>query len=228
MNRTIRILLQFAGLLLTGAALLAADSSIAVIAVSDITEEGQATRRAMPANPVYYYPHTTGFSISGATVDGVTSPPKGNVEVMLVKALASQGYIYHKLANKPASIALVFAWGYMAPKYGPDGLKIQNKGDMSALVEGIHPIDPNEDGFRADKIRAAVATSRFYLTITGLDFNALSQKKYVTLWCTRVSTGMEGNQLSDVLPALIKAATPIIGTQTGEPRIVEESLATGS
>ena len=95
MKRSIRILLPIAGLLFTGATLLAADSSIAVIAVSDITDQGQGTRRPTPANPVYYYPHTTGFSISGATVDGVTSPPKGKVEVMLVKALASQGYIYH-------------------------------------------------------------------------------------------------------------------------------------
>ena len=219
-----RVLLQFTGLLLTGAALLAADNTIAVIAVSDITEEGQGTRQATPANPVYYHPHTNGFINSGAPVEGVTSPPTPNVEIMLVKALASQGYIYHKLANKPPSITLVFAWGAMAPQLGPDGRKVENRRDMSALVEGIHPMDPNEDSFQADKIRAAIIVPRFYLTITAMDFNALSRKKFVTLWCTRVSTEVEGNQLNQVLPALIHAATPVIGSQTYGPRVVVEPL----
>jgi hypothetical protein len=226
MNRSIRILLQLAGLLLTGAALLAADNTIAVIAMSDITYEGKGTRRATPANPVYYYPHTTGFSNSGATIDGVTSPPKPNVEVMLAKALASQGYIYHKLANKPPSIVLVFTWGYMAPQLSSDN-KVQNQEDMSNLVGGIH-FDPNEDGVRADRIRAATTVPRFYLTISGMDFNALSEKKHVMLWCTQASTEIRGNQLAQVLPALIQAATPIIGSQLNEPQIVVEQLATGN
>jgi hypothetical protein len=224
MNRPVRILVQLAGLLLSGAALLAADNTIAVIAVSDITEQGQGTRRAKPSDPVYYYPHTTGFSNSGATIEGVTSPPKPNVEIQLVKALASQGYIYHKLANKEPSVMLVFTWGCMAPQFDSDGRKVLNRKDMSALVEGIHPMDPNEDSLRADKIRGAIMAPRFYLTISGMDFNALSQKKYITLWCTRVSTETEGNQLAQVLPALIQAATPIVGTQTDEPRVVVERL----
>jgi hypothetical protein len=228
MNRSIRIFLQLAGLLFTGAALLAADNTIAIIAVSDITEQGQGTRRAMPVNPVYYHPHTTGFSNSGATIDGVVSPPKPSVEIMLVKALSSQGYIYHKLVNKPPSVTLVFAWGCMAPQLSSDGRRVQNKKDMSALVEGIHPMDPNEDSLQADKIRAAVIVPRFYLTISALDFNALTQNKYVTLWCTRVSTEVEGNQLAQVLPALIQAATPLIGTQTYGPRVVMEPLATAN
>lgn len=225
MNRSIRVLLHFFGLLLTGAALLAADNSIAVIAVSDITEQGQGTRHALPTNPVYYYPHTTGFSNSGATVDGVISPPKPNVEILLVKALASQGYIYHKVANKPPSITLVLAWGCMAPEMSPDGRSVQNKQEMHVLVEGTHLMDPNEDSFQADKIRAAVIVPRFYLTIAALDYNALAQNKYVTLWCTRASTEVEGNQLAQVLPALIQAVTPLIGTQTYGPRVVVERVA---
>jgi hypothetical protein len=225
MNRSKRVLLLLAGLLLPGAALLAADNSIAVIAVSDITDQGQGTQHATPANPVYYYPHTTGFTKSGAPVDGVTSLPKGQVERMLVKALASQGFIYHKLANKEPSVMLVFEWGCIAPEPSADGRKVQNKGDISALVEGIHPMDPTEESIQADKIRGALIVPRFYVTITALDFKALSDKKYVTLWCTRASTDVEGNKLDLVLPALIHAATPIIGTQTYGPRIVTEAVA---
>jgi len=198
---------------MTGAALLAADNTIAVIAVSDITAEGQGTRRATPANPVYYYPHTTGFSNSGATIDGVTSPPKPNVEIMLVKALAAQGYIYHKLANKPASIMLVFEWGYMAPQFRDTGTVV-NKAEMTALVEGLHPLDESDGSLRSGNMSAAIKTARFYLTISGVDYDALAQNKYITLWCTRVSAEMEGNQLAQVLPALIRSAAPIIGTQT--------------
>jgi hypothetical protein len=213
MKCPIRILLLLAGLLLPGAALLAADSSIAVIAVSDITDQGQGTRRPTPANPVYYYPRTNGFINSGATVDGVTSPPKPNVEVMLVKALASQGYIYHKLANKPPSIMLVFAWGYMAPKFRDTGT-IENKDEMVSLVEGLNPIDESDGSLQGSNMGSALKTARFYLTISAVDYNALAQQKYITLWCTRVSTAIDNNQLAQVLPALLRAATPLLGTQT--------------
>jgi len=219
MKRSIRILLPIAGLLFTGATLLAADSSIAVIAVSDITDQGQGTRRPTPANPVYYYPRTNGFVNSGATVDGVTSPPKPNVEVMLVKALASQGYIYHKLANKPPSIMLVFAWGYMAPEFRDTG-SIVNKAEMTSLVEGLHPLDETEGSLQSSNMSAAIKTARFYLTISAVDYNALAQQKYITLWCTRVSTEIDNNQLSQVLPALLRTAAPILGTQTERHDIV--------
>ena len=53
-----------------------------------------------------------------------------------------------------------------------------------------------------------------------MDYNALAQQKYITLWCTRVSTEIDNNQLSQVLPALLRTAAPILGTQTERHDIV--------
>jgi len=115
MNASFRLVLCLAALLSARAALADDDSAIKVDVVVDITDAGKNIPRPTPAHPAYFYPYTCGYTLGQGFV-GSEPPPPPTVEVqrLIAKALAEQGYL---LATKksPPSLVLIFWWGYKAP-----------------------------------------------------------------------------------------------------------------
>ncbi len=98
--------------------MLAADNDMRVDVVVNMTDEGYKISRPTPDKPAYYFPFTAGYIQSGAVLTGEKPPPPSpEIEHLLAKALAEQGYLVMNKKNHP-SLILIFWWGYMAPIIG--------------------------------------------------------------------------------------------------------------
>ncbi len=85
----IRMVAVISVLLTAGAAY--ADS-VLVNGVVDVTPEGRNAARPAPGAPVYYFPLTVGYTEAGGwSVENM--PPVLEVQRLIAKALAAQGYL---------------------------------------------------------------------------------------------------------------------------------------
>jgi hypothetical protein len=73
---------------------------------------------------------------------------------------------------------------------------------------------------REATLRQESVIPRYYVIISALDFNAaVRERKIVILWTARVSTGVWGSNLDEVLPALVAKMAPMLGSDTNGPKI---------
>ena len=95
-------------------------NNLKVDVVVDLTDEGQKITRPTAAHPAYFYPVVKGYTHSGDVVPGEKPPPPDpDVEHLIAKALAEQGYLLTTKTHPP-SLLLMFWWGYKAPLFvGP-------------------------------------------------------------------------------------------------------------
>jgi hypothetical protein len=111
----VRLGFFLAALFSTRAVFAADDNRLRVDVVVNLTDEGTKVPRPTPDKPAYYLPFTAGYIESGAVLAGEKPPPPApEVEHLLAKALAEQGYLVMNKKNHP-SLILIFWWGYMAP-----------------------------------------------------------------------------------------------------------------
>jgi hypothetical protein len=95
-------------------------NNLKVDVVVDLTDDGQKITRPTAAHPAYYYPVVRGYTHSGDVLAGEKPPPPDpDVEHLIAKALAEQGYLLATRTHPP-SLVLMFWWGYKAPLFaGP-------------------------------------------------------------------------------------------------------------
>jgi hypothetical protein len=224
MKAQLPFLLCLAALAPIGILRAAAEDTIRVDVAADLTDEGEGITRPTPDKPVYYLQKTIGYTTSSGTVlTGETSPPTPYVQFLLGKALRSQGYLYAR--SKKPSILFLFEWGYKAPVMSEDGKEFPNEAEMETLVFGTKKPSDNRFSLHTDEVYAAAKVSRYYVTVTALDFDAMMKKKLVTLWTARISTELgEGHRLAAVLPTLIDTGAPFLGTQTDEGKFLQVPL----
>jgi hypothetical protein len=67
--------------------------------------------------------------------------------------------------------------------------------------------------------------SRTFLRVTALDYKAYGRKQEVVLWTARISTGLRGRSLDEVLPTLIARGARAFGTDTGGPQLTDGPMA---
>lgn len=221
-------LLLAAALLLPGGRLIAADDdTIRVDVVCDLTEAGSAVPKPTPAKPAFYFAKTIGFQESGPVLTGEDPPKTVDVQRALGRALASQGYRYAS-RNLP-TLLFLFEWGYKNPNTSSDGKDFANEEEMDRLVFGDRRPNDNRFSIHADELFNAAKATRYYLIITALDCTGWvkdRKAKMVPLWTARVSTELGGgHMMPTVIPLLIQAVTPYLGTQTEEPKWVDVPLA---
>jgi hypothetical protein len=203
------------------------EDTIRVDVVCDLTEAGSAVAKPTPAKPAYYFAKTIGFQESGPVLTGEDPPKTIDVQRALARALASQGYRYAS-HNLPTMLFL-FEWGYKNPNMSSDGKNFANEEEMDRLVFGDRRPNDNRFSLHADELFAAAKATRYYLVISALDCTDWvkdRKAKMVPLWIARVSTELGGGHIMPtVIPLLIQAATPYLGTQTEEPKWVDVPLA---
>jgi hypothetical protein len=217
MSHPLRLILGIAALFPASAVMAAADGSITVDTIVDMTDAGRNVVPPTPGKPVYFYPRITGYCNTGPLLTDALPPPSTvSVERVLAKDLEAQGYRV-MTPQSPPSIVLVFSWGTMSPS-GPDDH------NMLTLVAGASLTDRSEMDTRADHLMTLANTPRYFLTVTALDAKALKEKKNVPLWYAYVSTEIAGRHLADVLPALIATGVRKFGIEMSEPEFTEVPL----
>jgi len=120
MRPSIRLALCLAALFPARIARADDDNDLRVDVVVDLTDDGAKIARPTAAHPAYFYPIVRGYTQAGAVVPGEKPPPPSwQVQHLIAKALAEQGYLL-TTKQSPPSLLLMFWWGYKAPLFvGP-------------------------------------------------------------------------------------------------------------
>jgi hypothetical protein len=107
-----------------------------------VTDAGRLVAPASPDHPVYYVVHPAGFREFGGSYAGVHPPAVTDLERVMKKALATQGYLPATDATHRPSVLVIFTWGMhsrLDPKteeISPQAM-IQNMVERAALVGGF-------------------------------------------------------------------------------------------
>ena len=109
---------------------------------TSVTDAGRLVAPASPDHPVYYVVYPGGFREFGGTYAGVHPPPMADLERVMKKALASQGYLPATDATHRPSVLVVFTWG-MHSRLDPNTevispqAMVQNMLERAALIGGF-------------------------------------------------------------------------------------------
>jgi len=239
--------------LLPAVTLRAVEHNVRVAVVIDMTADGRKVAHPTPENPSYYVPVVLGYKELGDILTDFQRPPPPTYEIqrLLTKALAEQGY---RVANpqSPPSLVLVFRWGSITPQIvngrfvnrdemmtylvgenwremqgalDPQTTELLSEVDNSVNLESSAPHhgQGNPYGEPVDMGSATHEGARYYLMVSALDYQASRQHKSVLLWRAHVSINYWGHYLDDTLPVLIMAAAPYFGLQTLRPVITTEA-----
>jgi hypothetical protein len=133
---SIRIAFCLGALLPARIALADYDSGDArVDVVVNMTDAGRKVPPPTPDNPAYYYPVTRGYTQGGTILTGEKPPPPTvEVEHLMAKALAEQGYLV--ATSHPPSLVLIFWWGYKAPEITGPGSGMAGNGYAAQALSG--------------------------------------------------------------------------------------------
>jgi len=78
---------------------------------TNVTDAGRLVAPASPEHPIYYVAYPAGFREFGGTYAGVHPPPAADLERVMKKALATQGYLPATDAAHRPSVLVIFTWG---------------------------------------------------------------------------------------------------------------------
>ena len=79
--------------------------------ITTVTDAGRLVAPASPEHPVYYVVHPAGYREFGESYAGVHQPPAADLERVMRKALAGQGYLPATDAAHRPSLLVIFTWG---------------------------------------------------------------------------------------------------------------------
>jgi len=215
------------GALFPARAAFAVSDDMRVDVVVEMTEAGKKIAHPTPDKPAYYFPLPAGFDADGSVMTFFQRPPPvaAQVESLVAKALADQGYLIATRANPP-SLILMFRWGYMAPIIIGD--VFVNEPQMWELVGGKTIDTPWPIGPRKLEVVESARTPRWYMSIVAADFNDWHKyHKATKLWHESISTELWGHYLDEALPTLIARGAPMFGRETGPQMIQTAAVPMG-
>ncbi len=204
----------------------------AVVAVTDMTEEGRKRPTASPEAPIYYQAVTAGYTDFGRGIAGEREPDHDAFLQVVLRTLKKQGYLPATDAH-PATLVLGFSWGSLRGDMG--GAMIALGGEKLKLMDEIEtPLGLDGRyllrGLRSEKAERVLELSRddlFVMNIAAYDRDALIRGKQVPLWNTRISSPARGVWAADALPRIVEVGGPVIGRETATPEITTVGEAFG-
>lgn len=215
-----------------------------VIVYSRVTDDGRKLAAPTADHPVYYLLVSGGFNEAGQTVRGECSPPLAVVEKLVRDALGAQGYTAASKQSPRIDLFIVFNWGYLNPvvvstfeegRVDPDNPSAQppliehreilNDQQMLGLL-GVAALD-NRHFSTDDEVRQiaqAAGEDRYFVVLSAYDFSAITHNERKLVWRAMMSLASAGTDLTESLPALVKAGAPFFGRESGLPRHVAAPL----
>jgi hypothetical protein len=215
-----------------------------VIVYSRVTADGKKLVAPSAEHPVYYLLVSGGFGEAGQTVRGESSPPPAVVEKMVRESLGTQGYVAATKQSPCIDIFIVFNWGYLNPiivstfeegRVDPrnpsaqppliEHQEVLNEEQMLGLL-GAAALDDKQfaTNSQVQQIAQAAGEERYFVVLSAYDFPAITHKVRKLVWRAMMSLPASGTDLTESLPALVKAGAPYFGRESGLPRHVVEPL----
>ena len=79
--------------------------------ITEVTDEGKKLPPPSPDHPVYYITETAGYVQVGDTSGGEKTLAPGEIERLLKKSLAANGYLPANPPAQPPTLVVIYAWG---------------------------------------------------------------------------------------------------------------------
>lgn len=215
-----------------------------VIVYSRVTDAGRKLAAPTADHPVYYLLVSGGFGEAGQTVRGENSPPPAVVEHLVREALGTQGYVPATKQSPRIDIFIVFNWGYLNPiivsTFEEGRVNPRNPSEPPPLIEhqeilneqqmlgllGAAALDDKQfaTDSQVQQIAQAAGEDRYFVVLSAYDFPAITHKVRKLVWRAMMSLPAAGTDLTESLPALVKAGAPYFGRESGLPQHVVEPL----
>lgn len=201
---------------------------------TEFTDYGRLLRPASPEQPVYYLEQDAGFRPLGWTVGGEKSPKAADMERVLGRALATNGFLAASPEHPPA-LALIYFWG-SHNKPDPDtarnfpelmrknileramlvGGRKFTSGVGFAMEWGESPADHEE---KTEFLRDQAQEEIYYVVASAYDYQVLAHGQRKLAWRTTLTVTSAGLAMTETLMPLVASAAPFFGRETLEPEI---------
>jgi hypothetical protein len=112
--------------------------------ITEMTEDGKKLPPVSPEKPAYYITQSAGYHQMGQPPGGEKTLPQEDVEKILARSLAANGYLAAQPPTQPPSLLIIYTWGSDSllvegddenPSLSPDAV-MRNVLDRAALVGG--------------------------------------------------------------------------------------------
>lgn len=196
-----------------------------VIVATDTTKEGRKIEPPSPNRPVYYTGHSLGPRLG--SISGDDLPDVREMNRLVAKVLAKQGYLGAKPGVHEPTLFLVLQWGYLTPSSGDLVWFLgydANKDIGAPAIPGMLGPEVWRRGFRSRIVEAILdgaGTPNYGIVVTAFDYKSASTTKPIIYWQTRIALPATGKSMAEALPAMMLAAGPVIGRESDTPALID-------
>jgi hypothetical protein len=192
-----------------------------VIVSTDMTPEGRALTPPEPGKPVYYLGLSLGARLG--SIGGDRMPEVKEMNQMVTRILAKQGYLGAKPGVHDPALYLVVQWGYVDSRNG-DLLwflgydAAQDIG--SPAFPGMLGPEVFRRGFRSHTTQTILenASGPIYgIIVTAFEYKSAKTPTPVVYWQSRIGLPANGKSMSEALPTMLIAAGTAIGRESKSP-----------
>ena len=195
--------------------------------------------RPSEANPINYLLLGGQQWDLGSSVAGEKMPPASELEALIHRTLASQGFTQTQVGGPMPQIVILYGYGsaYLeVDEYSEDDVDSET-GEITGSTTTTTMLNGREifalagaakirgkilSSAITDEINDAIQTGRLYITVSALDAQALREKKKQIVWRTRISIPSRGNWLPDAMAVMLASAAPYFGADSDMPIILRE------
>ncbi len=131
-------------------------------------------------------------------------------------------------AFQPApSLIIVFNWGSLRAQTidlnsdvtTSNPAAVINQNQMLGLIAGKNMDSIADFGMKTEQIMSSIGDDRYFVMLSAYDFNAyVTKHKRTVLWVAKVSVPSQGQNMTAVMPTLIKQGAPLFGRETMGPK----------
>lgn len=205
-----------------------------VLIVADSFGNAPEHTRPSDGKPVYYIILGGRQMDIGSSVAGEPMPSVAQVEAVIEKTLASQGFVRTTVGGPMPAIVLVYTYGaanaewteWEESEVDAETGEItgtttyadsSSAGSLAALVGGYKAQKRMISSATAADLNDAAQIDRVYITIGALDARKMLQQKKQIVWRTRISIPSLRHNLPESMELMLASAAPYLGGDTNVP-----------
>ena len=213
-----------------------------VLVVSETFGRPREETRPTSDHPIYYHLLGGAQLDFGGKIKGEKMPAKPDLEQLIHKTLASQGFLRAQKGGPDPDLIVTYAYGSVAvdlnewaqPEFDPTAegavdtseyLKSNeyaNGGEILRLIGANRMQNQRMDSRTAELFNRALHHDRLYITVSAMGAEALLRQQREIIWRTRISIELDRNSLPTAMGAMLVSAAPFIGIETDVPVFMDE------
>lgn len=218
--------------------------------VTEMSDEGRKLPEATPERPVYFQLRNSGYKEIGDAGAGEKTLPAEQVEPILLRALAVNGYLPAAEGQTP-SLLIAYRWGLhsnLDPEHPDRNAVVRNRIDRAIMIGGDHfgrdvlqayreaatfnspePLDAlRMRDHRTHLMMDRIDDDIYYVVASAYDYASFAEGHPVHLWRTRITVPTAGITQQQTLPTLIATAGPFFGKETNFAESVSRRVREGN